>query len=122
MKSYTMVDLNESLPEARECLSAFISINSFENRFSFVEFRANLHVVMVSLIKLLLEIRLKKSSIVCKKLQVWIIKSLIDCSLREEAYIGQLPRWEQIVQEEKFRQDIIHILGDLSEKLKTATI
>jgi hypothetical protein len=121
MKSYTTVSLGESLPKAIECLSAFININSLENRFSFVEFRANLHVVMVSLIKLLHDVSLEHDLLVCNNLRLFIVKSLVDCSLREDAYLEQLPRWEQIVQEEKFRQDTIHIMTDLSEKLKTAT-
>jgi hypothetical protein len=92
MKSYTTVSLGESLPNTIQCLSAFININSLGNRFSFVEFRANLHVVMVSLIKLLHEVSLETNLLVCKNLRLLIVNSLFDCSLREDAYIEQLPR------------------------------
>ena len=124
MKCPAVTEFKESFQETISNLELFVKLNSLEKPSSFLEFRADLHVIVTGLIRLLHVINLqtmtdKAQSRAYDRLRQTVIKILVDCSCREhQCFTGRIPEWEQIVQEEKLRIDLLNLLDDLAEKLK----
>jgi hypothetical protein len=105
-------------------LERFIKLDSLEKLVLLLEFQADLHVIVASLIKLLHEVNLqimngKKHPETYDRSKQIIVKSMVDCSYRAVLCLkSRMPEWKRIVQGEKLRRDTMNLFVDLSGKLK----
>ena len=127
----SFVELNRAFFEATRNIDVFVKLATSETQISFLEFRADLQVLFSGLIRLWHQFGLQASF--CKdKARIFenarraLLKALVDCTKREDQCAKYpLLEWDQILQEETLRKDIVEIfrelseiLGDAGEKLK----